>query len=342
MPRRKTARRHVRRQSGSPPSGDGLPLKPSAGAASAVLIEEPSAEPQVLGPEVARAQTGVTTEPFAEEPDHYRLAPRDRLYAALWASGLPNVLALARREITGLFVSPIFYVVAALLAVLVTVFGYLPNLANEQPFTMGQIFALVETLMVFISPLLTMRLLAEERRAGTLEMLLTSPLRDWEVVVGKWLGGFGAFCAASAFTLVYVALMSIYQQLKAELPLFGHTYQIPALDYGSIWAGYAGLLFIGATWTAIGVLASSVTSNQVIAAMVAMFALLTLHIGLSFSVQLPVPAGLRDVLDYASAASHYASFNAGLITLRDSVYFLSVIAAALFLATRVLESRKWR
>ncbi len=285
---------------------------------------------------------GAATEPLSQERDDHRLAPLDRLYAALWASGLPNVLALARREMTGLFVSPIFYVVAALLALLVTVFGYLPNLANEQPFTMGQIFALVETLMVFISPLLTMRLLAEERRAGTLELLLTSPLRDWEVVVGKWLGGFGAFCATAAFTLVYLALMSVYQQLKTELPLFGHTYQIPALDYGSIWAGYAGLLFIGATWTAIGVLASSVTSNQVIAAMLAMFALLTLHVGLSFSVQLPVPVGLRDVLDYASAASHYASFNAGLITLRDSVYFLSVMAAALFLATRVLESRKWR
>lgn len=341
MARRKAGRRPVRRQAGNALTSAGASPESAAPATPQVAIAPPATEAEV--PAAALAKPEAEGEPQAGERNaDGRLTPRDRVHAALWVSGLPNVLAIARREVIGLFVSPIFYVVAALLALLVTVFGYLPNLSNERPFTMGQIFALVETLMVFISPLLTMRLLAEERRAGTLEMLLTAPLRDWEVVAGKWLGGFGAYCAAVAFTLVFVVLMSVYEPLKAEMALFGHTYQIPALDYGSIWAGYAGLLFIGATWTAVGVLASSLTSNQIIAAMVGMFTLLVLHIGLSFSVQLPVPAGMRDALDYASAASHYASFNAGLITLRDSVYFLSLIAAALFLATRVLESRKWR
>src|SRR5439155_19477637 len=155
-------------------------------------------------------------------------------YDRLWATGLLNVAAITRRELAALFVSPIFYVLAAVLALLVTVFSYLPNLASQQPFTMGQIFALIETLMVFLAPLLTMRLLAEERRAGTLEILLTSPVRDWEVVVGKWLGGLITYVAAIAFTVVYVVLISLQQQTTTGYQLLGLHLTLPNVDYGGI------------------------------------------------------------------------------------------------------------
>lgn len=288
-----------------------------------------------------RAAREPVTEPLGQRP-----APvpqvRDRIWGLLWESGLLNLAAVAKRDLSSLFVSPIFYVVAPMLALLVTVLGYLPPLANGQPFTMGDLLNLLETLMVFFVPVLTMRLLAEERRLGTLEVLLTSPVRDWEVVVGKWLGGLLAYLAAVSFTLVYVLLLSIQEPLRTQVDLAGMRLVLPALDYGSILVAYVGLVLVGAAWVAVGVLASSLTSNQVVAAVVGIFTLLLVDVGLAFAVDLPLPPALRDFLDYASASRHAFSFQDGRLVLSDAVYYLTLVVGALFLATRVLESRRWR
>ena len=260
-------------------------------------------------------------------------------YDRLWATGLPNVAAIARRELASIFVSPIFYVLAAVLALLVTAFSYLPNLASQQPFTMGQIFALVETLMVFVAPLITMRLLAEERRSGTLEVLLTSPVRDWEVVLGKWLGGLVTYLAAVAFTVVYVVLISVQEPTTTGYDVLGLHLTLPDVDYGGILAGYVGLLLVGGAWIAIGLLASSVTSNQIVAAVLGVGLLLLLYVVFSF---LPLPEPFSDFFGYVNASSRAQSFHNGRLVLSDAVYFLTVIGAALFLTTRVLESRRWR
>ncbi|MDQ6774107.1 MAG: ABC transporter permease [Candidatus Dormibacteraeota bacterium] len=271
-----------------------------------------------------------------------RDAPAGR-HERLWATGLPNVWWLARRELGSLFVSPIFYVSAALLAIVAGLFGYIQPLAAGQAFSLGtNVFPVVRFLLVIFAPLFTMRLLAEERRTGTLEVLLTAPVRDWEVVAGKWLGALVAFAASIAFTLVYVILVSVAEPLRTEAHWFGRVFEIPAVDYGSIWAGYAGLLLYGAAATAIGLLASSVTSNQIIAAVIAVFALLLLFQGLGFLTDLPMPQTLRDGLNYLAVSGHALAFDSGRLPLADAVYFLSLVVVPLFLATRVLESRRWR
>jgi ABC-2 type transport system permease protein len=321
-----------------PPGARRRPRPAPSRAATPVTPVEPTAEepePEVLadeGPRLA-SPSEVPEAPLRDE------SARPTAYDRLWATGLLNVAAISRRELAAIFVSPIFYVVAGVLALLVTALSYLPNLAAQQPFTMGQIFALVETLMVFVAPLITMRLLAEERRTGTLEILLTSPVRDWEVVAGKWLGGLVTYLAAVAFTLVYVVLISIQQQTTTGYDVLGLHLTLPNVDYGGIVAGYAGVLLVGGAWIAIGLFASSLTSNQIVAAVVGVGLLMVLYLAFAF---LPVPQPYSDVLGYVNASAHAQSFHGGRLTVPDVVYFLTLIVAPLFLATRVLESRRWR
>jgi ABC-2 type transport system permease protein len=313
---------------------------PAARAVEAEVAEEPEVEAEEF-PEVEEERR--------EAPE--RVAPSDTAstpalppegegwYERWWATGLPSVGAIAGRELASIFTSPIFYVVAIALCLVVTIFSYLPALAAQQPFTMGQIFALVETLMVFVAPLITMRLLAEERRAGTLEVLLTSPVRDWEVVVGKWLGGLVTYLAAVAFTVVYVVLISVQQSTSTGYDVIGLHLTLPNVDYGAIVAGYVGVVVVGAAWVAIGLFASSLTSNQIVAAVIGISVLLVLYIAFSF---LPLPAPYADFFNQVNASAHAQSFHEGRLAVADLAYFLTLTLAPLFLATRVLESRRWR
>ena len=265
---------------------------------------------------------------------------RGGLYELAWRSGLPNVLTIARRELGSYFVSAMAWVVGALVILPVSLFGYLLPVLTQGQASMDSVFSLLAFLMLFLMPLYTMRLLAEERRQGTLEMLLTSPLRDWELVTGKWLGGFLFFVATIAFTLVYLVLFLYYLQDRVPVTAFGHTVTFGNLDWGTIASGYAGLLLVGATFTALGVLASSVTQNQIIAAVLGVVGLLLLwYLGI-FSQFLGAP--LDTFFDYVGGSNRYAGFGRGLIQLKDVVYFLSLIVGSLFLATRVIESRRWR
>jgi ABC-2 type transport system permease protein len=331
--------RPQRRRPGAPPARRPRPGQPEATLAGvATVTPEPADTPSPVAPE-ARDDEPATVPSSRIEETAARPESPPSFYERWWATGLPNVWAIAHRELTAIFVSPIFYVVSAALALIVTAISFLPNLAREQAFTLGPLFALVETLMVFVAPLIAMRLLAEERRAGTLEILLTSPVRDWEVVVGKWLGGFISYLAAVAFTVVYVVLISVFQPLKTESSLVGLHLTLPYVDYGAIVAGYIGLMLVGAAWIAIGVLASSITSNQIVAAVVGIGILLLLYVALAF---LPLPDPWGSFFDYINASSHAQSFHSGQVVLRDVVFFLSLTVGALFGAARVLESRRWR
>jgi ABC-2 type transport system permease protein len=329
-----TAERTPRPERGKPQRSRRRPRPAPANAASAPDPPVETPEPEAVEDVGAG---GASPSESESVPPEAPAAPT--AYDRLWATGLPNVAAITRRELAAIFVSPIFYVLAAALALLVSIFTYLPNLASEQPFTMADIFALVETLMVFVAPLITMRLLAEERRSGTLEILLTSPVRDWEVVVGKWLGGLVTFAAAIAFTVVYVVLISVQESTTTGYELLGLHLTLPNVDYGGIVAGYVGLLLLGGAWIAVGLFASSLTSNQIVAAVVGIGLLLLLYVAFSF---LPLPQPYSDFFDYLNASTHAQSFHQGRLVLSDVVYFVTVIVAALFLTTRVLESRRWR
>jgi ABC-2 type transport system permease protein len=205
---------------------------------------------------------------------------------------------------------------------------------------MESIFGLIAFLLILpIVPLSTMRVLAEERRQGTLEMLLTSPVRDWELVVGKWLGSLAFFGAMFSFTLVYVALFLIYLPKVTVKPL-GIPLSIGNLDFGLLLSGYLGLLALAAAFLAVGVLCSSLTQNQIVAAFLTFGALIVIYYCGQAAQFLAPPYDA--FFQYVGGQERYASFSRGNIALKDIVYFASLTLGALFIATRVLESRKWR
>jgi len=236
-----------------------------------------------------------------------------------------NTLAIAGREIQAYFVSPIAYVVTAAFMVIMSIFfaWYIQNPSGTEA-TMQYMFGPMTTIFLFATPMLTMRLLAEEQRSGTIELLLTSPVRDWELVVGKFLGCIFLFLVILLLTLYYPFVM----------------YQFGNPDLGPLASGYLGLFLLVASLISLGVFASSVTQNQIIAA------ILGLGLGLFFWISEAVAdfvgPGLADILTAVSLRTHFPDFGTGIIDSRNIVFYLTFIAVALFLATQAIQSRRWR
>jgi len=234
-----------------------------------------------------------------------------------------NAWLIARRELASYFTSPIAYAVTAVFLVVVGYFfGMILYLSREA--TMRYLFYNVTTFLLLIGPALTMRLVAEERKSGTIELLLTSPVRDGEVIAGKFLAALLLWLAMLALTLVYPLL------LKA----FGNP------DPGPILSGYLGLVLSGAAVLALGTLASTVTANQIVAALVAFG--LTLMLWLTDAMQNLVSGPLASFFSYLSLSVHFEDFAKGVIDTKDVIFYLSVVVAALFIATRMLEARRWK
>jgi ABC-2 type transport system permease protein len=243
-----------------------------------------------------------------------------------------GVIATMERELRGYFLSPLGWVVATGILffnglAFQTILDYLNN--PQAPASMTPLdFFFGGTLffwlaMLFVGPVLTMRLLSEERRSGTLEMLLTAPITEGQVVIGKYLGAFLFYCFLWLPSLVYVAL------LAGKLPL----------DWGPIGASYLGTLGIGAMFLAIGVFTSAVTRNQVVAAVFS-FALTFLSFLPAFLEFLVNDPKMRDALGYLNLYQHMDDFSKGIVDSRRLVYYLSVTAFFLFLASRAVEAGK--
>ncbi|MDE2843701.1 MAG: ABC transporter permease subunit, partial [Chloroflexota bacterium] len=168
------------------------------------------------------------------------------------------------------------------------------------------------------------RLLAEEQKLGTIELLLTSPVRDWEVIIGKYTASFVFLLAMLALTLYYPLLLYIFAEP----------------DLGPLYAGYLGLVLYGGAALAIGMLTSTITSNQIVALIVGIGVIGALYV-VHFSTDLV--GGFASVLiGEIGFQSHYEDFGRGVIDTKHVVYFLSVTAVFLFLAIRSLEFRRWR
>ena len=307
--------------------------KPRAPRAAAA-VARPKVQAKLVAPEPIPSLPPSLPEPVAGPA-------RGGVYDAVWRTGILTVGTIARRELAAYFVSPIGYVVSALLIETVTLFGYLAPIAQQLSVSTNQAYYWFVYLMMFFAPLYTMRLLAEERRSGTLEVLLTSPVRDWEVVVGKWLGAWIFFVITTLFTFVYAVLIIHYQPTLTVIHPFGLSLEVGNVDFGPIITGYIGLLLVGAAFLAVGIFASSLTSNQIIAAVIGIASLL----GSFYVVGLVgtfVPGATGDFLQYLGGGNRFTSFYQGRLVLKDVIYFLSLTAGGLFLAIRVLESRKWR
>jgi ABC-2 type transport system permease protein len=281
-----------------------------------------TATPKALAPPPRKAER--RTAPAPAPPTGPTIA--DALHAFLSKTGILRISAVARRDLTALFVSPVGWVVAAVFVILVSGFGFIAAVVETQRATLDGVFAVITNfLVVVLVPLLTMRVLAEEKARGTLELVLTSPVRDWELIAAKWAGAFAFYLLLVATTLVYVAILRFYAG---------------ALDAGLIAAMYIGLVVIGAAATAVGVLASSFTRNQVVAFIAAM-ALLLMTWYVAYAIGIFVPAPANQVFQYADGYYGFQSFMLGQAALREIVYFVTLTLGALFLATRVLASRRW-
>ena len=247
-----------------------------------------------------------------------------------------NIWIIAKREYDHYFISPIAYVVAFMILLTTGIifainilyfmqnafqsFGQVPDIA---PITGAFGFLLVLSI-----PAITMRLLADEARMGTLELLLTAPVRDFELVAGKWLGGFLFILTILAVTLVY--------------PLILHFVLVsPGIDQQMVISSYLGVILAAAAFLALGTGISAVFTNQVAAFFVTLSVFVFLWWLIGFPAQL-LQGTAGEVFQYLSMQTHfYDAFNRGSVYLTDIIYFLSLIALGLFIGTTAVETRRW-
>jgi ABC-2 type transport system permease protein len=244
--------------------------------------------------------------------------------------GRRNIWTIASREYKLYFASPAAYLVAFVMLLVLGILFYANIVASiMQQFAPGVqiILGPLVTLLLFGTPAITMRLLAEEQRLGTMELLLTAPVRDWELVVGKWLGGL-------LFMITILAVTWFYPLLLNQLV-------DPGIDQGQLVSGYLGLVLMLGSLVAIGVAVSSLFSNQIAAffATLGVFLLLWL---ISTPAQAMGASG-NNFLQYLGFNEHYYdTLFQGIIDLSDIIYYLSVTALALFLGTMSVQTRRWR
>ncbi len=237
-----------------------------------------------------------------------------------------NTFAIAGKELGTYFGSPMAYIIAAVFLAM-TGFFFIQDLNAFQLARLQGLLGPAGFLLLLLAPILTMRLFAEEQKLGTLELLLTAPVREEEVVLGKFLAALGILTVMLLLTFYYPIL----------LLLFGDPDMGPALS------GYLGLFLTGACFLAVGLLASSFSSNQIVAAVLGVGILLLFWL-INAAASL-VPAGVpvaRDILNYISLGSHYSDFLRGIIDTQGVIYYLTFTATALFFTMRSLETRRWR
>jgi ABC-2 type transport system permease protein len=225
--------------------------------------------------------------------------------------------------ISGWFFSQIFlfYSDASMRSFMQPQFGQNLNVIEN---VMRPLFTNMSVVLLFFIPMLTMRLFAEEKRSGTIELLLTYPIRDGEVLAGKYLASLALFALLLALTLLYPGLVAYFTKV----------------EWGPIFSGYLGLLLTGAVFLAVGVLVSSMTENQIVAGFGTFGILLAFWIvgwGAEFA-----GGTLRGVLQYLSIGDHLDGFTRGLIDTKDLVYYVTGIGLALFLTLRSLDSKRWK
>jgi ABC-2 type transport system permease protein len=241
-----------------------------------------------------------------------------------------NIWIIASREFKLHFISPLAYAVATMVYLILGIIFYLNINYGLQ---MGQItpdgrmvLGPLVTILLFATPALTMRLLADEQRMGTMELLLTAPVRDWEMVVGKWLGSF-------FFMLLLLAVTWVY-------PLILNRMTRPGIDQGLLVSAYLGLTLFAASMLGLGVMFSALFKSPVAAFFVTLAAFLFLWIVGGLGSGAGVGSEIASQLSFVD--HFYNNLYRGVINLGDVIYFLSITALALFLGTQIIEARRWQ
>jgi ABC-2 type transport system permease protein len=244
---------------------------------------------------------------------------------------------LLSREVRSYFYSPIAYVVLVFFLLVSGVdFYFQISYMNQRPMTYSVQEAFFNSIFfwfafVLIFPLITMRLFAEEFKLGTIEPLMTAPVHDWQVVLAKFFGALVFYIVLWIPTLLYFA---IFQAI---------THHAAANSAGAYWGSYLMLLLLGMFYIAIGCLASVLTKNQIVAAIISFCAItLLFFLGLIQFILLYVSSAMRDLLGYFSALEHMGTFSRGIIDTRPIILYVSMTILVLALTYQAFQSRKWR
>jgi ABC-2 type transport system permease protein len=255
-------------------------------------------------------------------------------------SSVRNVLAIAGKELRSYFASPIAYIIIGLFALIFGRFfdvylaffvqrssGMGPMGGGSHNINQDMIRYLLmnsAVIILFVMPMITMRTYAEEKRSGTIELLLTSPLTDLQIILGKFLGAMGLYAAMLLVTLLHMGLLF----------WFGNP------EWRPIAAGYLGLMLMGGCFISLGLLISSFTKNQIVAGVITFAAFLMLWI-ISWNADQSGP-WTRAILTHLSIIDHFDDFARGIIDTKHLVYYLSFITFGLFLTAKSVDSERWR
>jgi ABC-2 type transport system permease protein len=249
---------------------------------------------------------------------------------------MQNIWTLARREYRHYFISPIAYVVALVILVTIGVF-FVINVyyAGSQGIysgaaapDVGIVIGPLATVFLLTSPALSMRLLADEQRTGTMELLLTAPLRDWELVVGKWLGAF-------LFSLTLIGVTVIF-------PIVLNQLVTPGIDQGVMMASYLAIILLVMTFLALGTAVSAIFSNQFAAFFGTLIVLLLFWYLIRLPTYITQVSSITNFFTYLDLNGRFNNLLTGRVALSDVLYPLSLTAFGLFLASVVVEMRRWQ
>jgi ABC-2 type transport system permease protein len=233
-----------------------------------------------------------------------------------------NILTIAKKEFISYLTSPMAYIVTGIFLVITGVFFGISSSTYLQTSISGFLQS-GSIILLLLTAVITMRLIAEERKLGTIELLLTAPVRDSELILGKYLGSLGIVIVMLVLTLYYPLLLII----------FGDP------DLGPIGTGYLGMFLLSSTCLAIGLFASSLSSNQIVSAVVAggiLFGLWFIGVAADY-----LPEKLGEIINYFSLSYYFPDFITGMLDTRAIVYYLSITVLFIFLAIRSLENSRW-
>ena len=241
--------------------------------------------------------------------------------------------ALFKKEINGFFSSLIGIIVVVVFLLITGLFLWVfptgSNIIYGGYATLDGLFSIAPWVFLFLVPAVTMRFFAEERRNGTIELLLTKPISDWQIVLAKYLAGVVLVLIALLPTLVYYITVSNIAD------------PVGNVDHGGIFGSYIGLFFLSATFVSIGVFCSSITNNQILAFVLSIFFCGFLYVGFEFLSSMALFGNVDLFIKQIGIMAHYESMSRGVIDTRDLIYFLSVIVIFLSLTKLSLSSRKW-
>ena len=243
------------------------------------------------------------------------------------------MLSILRKEVNAFFSSLIGYIVIGVFLVIMGLIMWVfpeYSILDYNYATLDQLFGIAPVIFMFLIPAITMRSFAEETQTGTIELLATKPINEFEIILGKFFANLVLLVFALIPTILYY--YTVYQLGSPK----GN------LDSGAILGSYIGLIFLGSCFISIGLFASSLTNNQIVSFILATFLCFIFHWGFDFLSILPIFVGKTDALIQSIGIdSHYASISRGVIDSRDVIYFLSLIAVFLMMTQVALERRKW-